>query len=85
MSSIVLLGFLVSVVVKWLLGQGPLDVGFVPRAETPSNHFISTWLETAPGIGILRSTGVVRQSVTAVAVGTYSVKTRDSWDQPGTW
>src|SRR5690606_15162495 len=69
MSSIVLLGLLVSV------RREGTPVG--PLAE------IRSWLETASGEGSLRSTGLARRSVTAVVMGTYSEKARGGWEPLG--
>ena len=65
MSSIVLLGFLVS---RGLVGlfEGAL-------ADWQS------WPKTASGDALLRSTGLARRSVTAVVMGTYSEKARGGW------
>lgn len=68
MSSIVLLGFLVS-------------MGFAGAFRSPLADWQS-WLKTASGDGPLRSTGLARRSVTAVVMGTYSEKTRGGEGRP---
>ncbi|GHE44946.1 hypothetical protein GCM10018782_19330 [Streptomyces griseoaurantiacus] len=71
MSSIVLLGFLVSVGRAVRLASG----SFGRSAESLAGK--RSWLETDSGKGVLRSTGLVRRSVTAVGVGTYPVRPRE--------